>query len=64
MKLTPALLFSDAGYDLGFGLFALGLRAAELLSPLLLLSGAGFDLGFGRFRSSPRPCEFEARFAY
>ena len=29
----PALLLSDAPYDLGFGLFAVGLQASELLSP-------------------------------
>ena len=61
---TPALLLSDAGYDLRFGLFALGLGAPGLLSPLLLLSDAGLDMGFGRFGSSPRPCELEARSAY
>ena len=34
----PALLFSDAAYELGFGLFALSLRASELLSPLCFLA--------------------------
>ena len=36
--LKPALLISDAAYDLGFGLFAFAPQASALLSPLCSLA--------------------------
>ena len=38
VSLKPALLLSDAAYDLGFGLFSLGHQASELLSPVCFLA--------------------------
>ena len=47
-ELKPALLFSNAASDLGFGGFCSGLRPCEL-KPALIISDAAYDLGFGGF---------------
>ena len=63
VSLKPALLLSDAAYDLGFGLFALGHQASELLSPLCFFATPRTVRGFGRFGFSFWRCELDARFA-
>ena len=58
----PALFFSAAVYDLGFGLFGWSFGHLNL-KPVLLLSDAVYDLGLGRFESIFRLWELEACFA-
>ena len=63
VSLKPALLLGDAAYDLGFGLFALGDQASELLIPLCFFATPRIVRGFGRFGFSFWRCELDARFA-
>ena len=62
-KLKPALLLSDAAYDLGLGRsglsFGFGLRPCEP-KPALLISAVAYDLGLAR-SGKPwfRPCDHD-----